>query len=61
MARQKLSACELARAAEQREDYDEQCYEMRANEIAPPSFIEWKKQNNAQLAFIKATHTGFNS
>lgn len=59
MARKKLSADELRRAAGLRDDYDEQCFEMLANEISPPSFIEWKKQNNLSLAVVKATHTGF--
>lgn len=30
------------REAEEREAYAEQAWEMRANEIKPPSFNEWK-------------------
>lgn len=35
------------RAAMDREAYDEQAWEMRANDIPPPTFKAWKARNAA--------------
>ncbi len=41
----------------EREAYAEQAWEMRANEITPPSFREWKKQNARARKAVRTART----
>lgn len=38
----------------EREAYDEQAFEMRANGMPVPTFAEWKERNERIRAFLKA-------
>ncbi len=38
----------------EREEYAEQAWEMRANEITPPSFTAWKRQNARMRKAVQA-------